>query len=80
MTSQEYKTLVSRYAILAIRNQLNTNQSFYKEAIKAYDSISDYSDLECNNTFTLSESLAGNYKGAYIYVPCNDYVYSIPKK
>lgn len=65
MKSKEYKTFVSRYAILALRIQLDHNKKFYTRALAVYNQISEQYDLKNNHPFQISPSMASKYQGTY---------------
>lgn len=72
LTSQEYKTYVSRYAIRALRNQLTSNREFYKKALGVYHQISKQYDLENKHEFHFTESMISKFQGKYVFEVPND--------
>lgn len=63
-TSQEYKSYVSQYAIIAINNQLRHNQHFLKKAYSLRSRMANEYNLGSGNLLK-KDSLISQYKGLY---------------
>ncbi|MEL7147170.1 MAG: hypothetical protein AAFO69_12425 [Bacteroidota bacterium] len=63
--SEEYKSYVSQYAIIAIKNQLRHNQHFLKTANELQRAIAKDYDLHYENTAS-KDSLSMKYVGKYV--------------
>jgi hypothetical protein len=64
ITSHEYKSYVSQYAIIAIKNQLRHNQNFLKKAYSLHSKIKNEYNLESEILFR-KDLLISPYKGLY---------------
>ena len=62
--SQEYKSYVSQYAIIAIKNQLRHNQNFLKKAYSLYSEIADRHNIQ-SEILLKKDSLISEFKGLY---------------
>lgn len=51
MTSQEYKSYVSQYSIIALKNQLRYYQIYLRTALKVYDDIGKEYNFKANKKF-----------------------------
>lgn len=63
--SDEYKSYVSQYAIIAIKNQLRYNQNFLKKAYKISSEIAQEYNLD-NEYLILQDTLISQYSGSYL--------------
>ncbi|MDN3594189.1 hypothetical protein [Zunongwangia endophytica] len=64
ITSLEYKSYVSQYAIIAIKNQLKHNQDFLKKAYSLRSKMTNEYNLDSKNLLK-KDSLISQYKGLY---------------
>lgn len=74
INSEEYKSYVSQYAIIAIKNQLRLNQSFLNEAQNVLDKIQADYDLESSIESYLEPDIVQHYEGNYQRVQAGDTV------
>lgn len=69
--SQEYKSYVSQYAIISIKNQLRHNKSFLKKAYSVYAGIAEKYDID-REILLKKDSLISMHKGLYLNKKYND--------
>ncbi|GAB5552634.1 MAG: hypothetical protein Sapg2KO_22250 [Saprospiraceae bacterium] len=69
---EEYKSYVSQYAIIAIKNQLRHNQSFLKEAQIVLDQIEKNYEIEPSLASFLEADSVQAYLGEYQFAQARD--------
>jgi hypothetical protein len=67
MNSNEYKSYVSQYAIIAIKNQLRYNQTFLSMAEKVYEAIGDTYGLKAKVPESNLKKPLTDYTGSYVF-------------
>jgi|GEM_PF-2660640 len=71
LSSDLYKSLVSKYSIIGIRNQLRLNQLYYKRAISLYFEIAKQYGLE--NIYNENNEIGLDiFKGQYVGIKSQD--------
>ncbi|MEM6802394.1 MAG: hypothetical protein AAF696_13380, partial [Bacteroidota bacterium] len=65
LSSKEYRSQVTLYTTLAIRNQLSRYQNFYTEALGTYKEISKQYDLPNQFSAYIGEEIISTLMGAY---------------
>lgn len=67
LNSEEYKSYVSQYAIFAIRNQLDANRNFYKNALRVYKQICEAYTLPNTNQIDFNSEMIDRYTGKFAH-------------